>query len=204
MSVAALILAAGRSTRMGSNKMCAELDGKPLVRHVAEAALASQARPVIVVTGHEQERVRQALSHLALDIVHNPAFAEGLASSLKTGVAALPQEASGVVVLLGDMPFVSAATIDALIEAHRAAPAKAAVVPLVDAAWGNPVLIGQTLFDDVERLCGDRGARALLLAHRDAVIELPVDEPALLVDIDTPDALRRAASGALRQKKGPA
>ena len=107
--IAALVLAAGRSTRMGGpNKLLAEIDGRPLVRIAAEQALASRASPVIVVTGHQRERVERALAGLPVTFVHNPDFAEGLSTSLKAGIAAVPAEADGAIVCLGDMPQVSA------------------------------------------------------------------------------------------------
>ena len=107
--IAAVVLAAGRSTRMGAvNKLIAEIGGKPLVRIAAEQALASRASPVIVVTGHERERVEAALAGLPVALVHNPDYAEGLGTSLKAGIAAVPEDADGAVVCLGDMPQVDA------------------------------------------------------------------------------------------------
>ena len=112
-NIAALVLAAGRSSRMGGpNKLLAEISGRPLVRIVAEAALASRARPVLVVTGHQRERVEAALAGLPVEFVHNPAFAGGLGTSLRAGIAALPAQADGAIVCLGDMPQVDATMID--------------------------------------------------------------------------------------------
>src|SRR5262249_28167518 len=117
-AVAAVVLAAGRSSRMGGpNKLLAEIGGRPLVRIVAETVLASRAHPVVVVTGHERERVEVALARLPVTFVHNPNYAEGLGTSLKAGVAALPAEVDGAVICLGDMPQVDAALIDQLIDA---------------------------------------------------------------------------------------
>ena len=107
--IAAVILAAGRSTRMGGpNKLLAEIGGKPLVRIAAEEALASRARPVIVVTGHQRDKVEAALEGLDVQRVHNPDFAEGLSTSLKAGLAAVPDDVDGAIVCLGDMPQVDA------------------------------------------------------------------------------------------------
>src|SRR5437763_5063052 len=111
--IAGLILAAGRSTRMGGpNKLLEEINGRPLVRHVAEHVLASRAKPVIVVTGHQKERVERALAGLPMTFVHNPDFADGLSTSLKTGIAAGSADADGAIVCLGDMPQVGARLID--------------------------------------------------------------------------------------------
>src|SRR4051812_4976596 len=114
-TVVCIVLAAGRSTRMGAaNKLSADVGGKPMVRHAVEAALASAASPVLVVTGHQAEEVRAALTGLAVRFVHNRDYAAGLASSLKAGIGALPEGAVGALVLLGDMPQITAADLDRL------------------------------------------------------------------------------------------
>ena len=192
MSVAAIILAAGRSTRMGSNKLLEELDGKALVRHVADAALGSIARSVWVVTGHEGESVRARLDGLGIRFVHNPDFALGLSTSLKAGVMALPAEAKGVVVLLGDMPRVTSEVINFVIQAFEAQPQAIAAVPVYQGEWGNPVLLSRSLFGAVAALQGDAGARKLLNGRAGEVLEVPVSNDAVLIDLDTPEALARA------------
>ncbi len=192
MSIAAIILAAGRSTRMGSNKLLEELDGKALVRHVADAALGSIARSVWVVTGHEGESVRARLDGLGVRFVHNPDFALGLSTSLKAGVMALPAEAKGVVVLLGDMPRVTSEVINFVIQAFEAQPQAIAAVPVYQGEWGNPVLLSRSLFGAVAALQGDAGARKLLNGRAGEVFEVPVSNDAVLIDLDTPEALARA------------
>jgi molybdenum cofactor cytidylyltransferase len=188
---AAIILAAGRSTRMGGpNKLLAEVTGKPLARIAAEAALKSQARPVVVVTGHQGETVRQALSDLPLEFVDNPDFAEGLSTSLRTGIAALPVDIDGAVVLLADMPQVDHVLIDRLIAAHEPAKGALIAVPVLDAKRGNPVLWSKRFFPDLTALEGDVGARHLIGKYAEAVVEVPVTGSAAMTDIDTPDALR--------------
>jgi len=173
----------------GPNKLLAEIGGRPLVRIVTEQALASHARPVIVVTGHQRERVEEALQGLPVEFVHNPAFADGLGTSLKTGIASLPAQSDGVIVCLGDMPQVDAPMIDQLVGAL--APDKGAliVVPTIGGQRGNPVVWSRRLFDDLARLEGDVGARHLIGLHADAAVEVPVDNEALFVDVDTPEAL---------------
>jgi molybdenum cofactor cytidylyltransferase len=192
MSIAAIILAAGRSTRMGSNKLLEELDGKALVRHVADAALGSIARSVWVVTGHEGESVRARLDGLGVRFVHNPDLALGLSTSLKAGVMALPAEAKGVVVLLGDMPRVTSEVINSVIQAFEAQPQAIAAVPVYQGEWGNPVLLSRSLFGAVAALQGDAGARKLLNGRAGEVLEVPVSNDAVLIDLDTPEALARA------------
>jgi molybdenum cofactor cytidylyltransferase len=192
MSIAAIILAAGRSTRMGSNKLLEELDGKALVRHVADAALGSIARSVWVVSGHEGESVRARLDGLGIRFVHNPDFALGLSTSLKAGVMALPAEAKGVVVLLGDMPRVTSEVINFVIQAFEAQPQAIAAVPVYQGEWGNPVLLSRSLFGAVAALQGDAGARKLLNGRAGEVLEVPVTSDAILIDLDTPEALAKA------------
>jgi len=191
MSVAAILLAAGRSTRMGANKLLEHLNGKPLVRQVAEAALASEAHPVIVVTGHQQEQVKAALEGLDLVFIHNADFADGLSTSLKAGVAALSAEVTAVIVLLGDMPLVTSEAMNAVIMAFEATPEKIAAVPVYKGEWGNPVLLSRVLFGEVARLQGDAGARKLLQGRAGEVLEVPIASDAVLIDLDTPEALAK-------------
>lgn len=195
--IGAVVLAAGRASRFGAgaddSKVLARLDGKPLVRHVAEAALASRARPVVVVIGHAGAGVRAALGGLDATIVDNPHAASGMAGSLKAGVAALPADCAGALILLADMPRVRARTLDALIAAYAAGDRRPdAVAPVFAGRRGNPVLLGRALFGAVAGLEGDVGARALL-AQAD-VREIEVDDPGVSIDIDTRAALRAAGS----------
>ena len=187
-SIAALVLAAGRSSRMGGpNKLLAEIGGRPLVRIAVEEALASQARPVIVVTGHQRERVEAALAGLPVDFVHNPYFADGLGTSLKTGIAALPAQSDGVIVCLGDMPQVDAAMIDRLIGAID--PSKGALIamPTIEGQRGNPVVWSRRFFPDLMAVEGDVGARYLIGRYTEAVAEVPLSGKAALTDVDTPE-----------------
>ena len=188
--VGALVLAAGQSRRMGGpNKLLLEVSGKPMVRHVAEAALASRARPVVVVLGHQQHEVRQALRGLKVHFAQNPDFAEGLSTSLKAGLAALPPEAAGAVVCLGDMPRVSSALIDALIAAFDPVEGRSIVVPTWHGKRGNPVLWGRAYFAEMQNVAGDVGARHLIGEHAGAVVEVEAESDGTLIDIDTPEAL---------------
>jgi len=187
--VAAIVLAAGRSTRMGGpNKLLADIGGRPMVRIVVDQVLASHARPVIVVTGHQRERVEAALSGLDVTFVHNANFAEGLSTSLKAGIAALPAEVDGAVVGLGDMPHVDAELIDRLIGAFDPERGALVVVPTIAGKRGNPVLWSRRFFSDLEGLDGDVGARHLIAGYQEAVVEVPTGRAAL-VDVDTQDAL---------------
>jgi molybdenum cofactor cytidylyltransferase len=189
--LAALVLAAGRSTRMGgSNKLLAEIGSRPLVRIAAEQALASRARPVIVVTGHQRERVEAALAGLDVTFVHNPDYAEGMSTSVKAGIAAVPADADGAIVCLGDMPQVDATLIDRLLAAFDPEKGALAVVPTMDGKRGNPVVWSRRFFPELAELGGDVGARHLIASYPEAVAEVAVAGRGALVDVDTPDALK--------------
>jgi molybdenum cofactor cytidylyltransferase len=189
--IAAIVLAAGRSTRMGGpNKLMAEIGGKPLVRLAAEQVLASRARPVIVVTGHQRERIEAALAGLDVRFVHNPNFAQGLSTSLKAGLKALPAEADGAIVCLGDMPQVDAGLIDSLLDAFDPAKGALIVIPTIEGKRGNPVVWSRRFFSELMALDGDVGARHLIARYGEAMVEVPVVGGAALTDVDTPEALR--------------
>ena len=208
VKIAALVLAAGRSSRFAAaggreaTKLVAPVAGKPLARYAVEAALASKARPVVVVTGHAREAVEAALSGLAFQSVDNPAFISGLASSLRAGIAALPPEAAGAIVLLADMPAVTSALIDRLIAAFVARPDALAATPVGAGRRGNPVLLSAALFPSIAKLEGDEGARRLLAAlPAERLTEVLVDDLGATLDVDTPDALA-VAEGALQFEPG--
>jgi molybdenum cofactor cytidylyltransferase len=188
--IAAVVLAAGRSTRMGAvNKMIAEIGGKPLVRIAAEQALASRASPVIVVTGHQREQVEAALAGLPVRFVHNQDYAAGLGTSLKAGIAAVAEDADGAIICLGDMPQVDAALIDRLIAAFDPERGALIVVPSIDGRRGNPVVWSRRFFHELMQIQGDIGARHLISTYAEAVAEVPVAGEAALTDVDTPESL---------------
>jgi molybdenum cofactor cytidylyltransferase len=183
--VAAIVLAAGQSRRMeGGAKQMATLGGKPLVRIAVEAALASRARPVRVVVGHLAEKVRSALAGLPVEVVENPRYADGLATSLRAGLAALPADVDAALVLLADMPEIDAGMIDRLIDAFDPRAGALIVVPTVAGKRGNPVLWSSRFFADLMAVAGDTGGRRLIGANADAVAEVELGAAAGR-DIDT-------------------
>jgi len=188
--IAALVLAAGQSRRMGSvNKMLAEANGKPMIETSVDAVLASGAGPVTVVTGHEPEAVRRALEDRDVSFVHNPDYAEGLSTSLRAGIGALPDDVDGAVVCLGDMPAVEARHIDKLIAAFDPEEGRSICVPTHQGKRGNPVLWAASIFAEMKDIAGDVGARHLIGEHADVVCEVAIDDDAVLLDLDTPEAL---------------
>jgi molybdenum cofactor cytidylyltransferase len=187
--IAALILAAGLSSRFGDgHKLLADLQGKPVLRHVVENAQASSASPVLLVTGHRADEIREAAGP-GVTVVHNAAYAEGLASSLRAGLSALPRGLDGVLVCLGDMPDVSPATFEALIAAFNPVEGRAICLPVIGGKRGNPTLWGLQFLPELMRLEGDSGARSLFGPHAEWICEVPVQDPGILHDYDTPAAL---------------
>jgi len=159
---------------------------------VAEQALASKATDVVVVTGHQADDVRKALQGLNVRFAHNPDYAEGLAGSVKAGIAAVPDSADGALVCLGDMPLISSELINRLIDTFAPDNGNLIVVPVSDGRRGNPVLWSRRFFAELMTLDGDIGARHLIAKHGEAVAEVPVEGQAAFLDIDTPQALESA------------
>ena len=192
--IGAIVLAAGHSSRMRAsgqdrNKLIEPVAGKPMVRHVVEAALQSAASDVIVVTGNEKLAVTAALESIPIVMVDNPDYSAGLSTSLISGLNALPDECDGALILLGDMPAVDALLLDRLIAAFDPAEGRAIIVPVHGGQKGNPVLWARRFFDEMRRLSGDQGARALLAGHAGLVCEVEAGSDAPLTDIDTREAL---------------
>jgi len=151
--------------------------------------------PIVVVTGHEHDRVEATLESLPVTLVHNPAFAEGLSSSLKTGLGALPSDVEAVLVCLGDMPRVTPADIERLVDAFNPVEGREIIVPTRNGKRGNPVLWARRFFPDMMReIAGDVGARHLIGAYPEAVTEVEMTSDGVLTDIDTPQALARLAA----------
>jgi molybdenum cofactor cytidylyltransferase len=192
--VAAVVLAAGQSRRMGErNKLAIPVQGndstKPMVAHAVDTAIASGARPIVVVLGHEDDKMRAILSGRDVTFVVNPDFANGLSTSLRTGIKALPQGADGALVLLGDMPRVNAAEVKKLIEAFNPVEGRSIAVPTYRGKRGNPVLFGSAFFAAMMDAAGDTGAKHLIGKNEDQVIEIEMETDSVLTDIDDPAAL---------------
>jgi molybdenum cofactor cytidylyltransferase len=188
--VSAVVLAGGASKRMGrANKLLAEVDGKVLVRHVVEVAVQSAAAEIIVVTGHEADLVRRALSGLDVRFVHNPQYPEGLSTSLRAGIGAVSEDLAGAVILLGDMPRVTTGIVDALIGHFHAKKDAPICQPTYRGRAGNPVLWPRAFFPEILDIWGDNGARHLIERYADSVSKVEVGDAGIHFDIDTPGDL---------------
>ncbi|MBK9020874.1 MAG: NTP transferase domain-containing protein [Sulfuritalea sp.] len=187
--VAALVLAAGSSRRMaGNNKLLQPVAGVPMVA-ARQCGAGLAQRGMVVVTGYAADAVRASLVGLDLEFAHNAEHETGMASSLRAGLQALPADTDAVVVVLGDMPFVSAAHIDRLIAAFDPARGNI-VVPMKDGRRGNPILWPREFFGEMQQVQGDVGARELLQRHADRVDVVTFDDDAIFADVDTPEALQ--------------
>ena len=190
--IAGIVLAAGTSSRMGQNKLAMAVAGKPMIRHVVENALASGLERVLVVTGHEADRVESLLAGLPVAFVRNPDYVAGLSTSLRAGITAVPGGSAGAMVLLGDMPGIDARLIDRTIAAFDPAAGRGICVASWQGAPGHPVLWARRYFGEMTQLSGDAGAKALLRRHAGDVHAVEASSDAPLYDIDTPEALPTA------------
>ncbi len=189
--VAAVVLAAGRSSRMAPQHKLLVQDAtdRAMVARVVDSLLASRARPVLVVTGHRAEEVRLALAGRLVTFVSAPDYGEGLSASLRAGLAAVPASTAAALVVLGDMPLVTAATIDRLVDSYDPEEGRSIVAPTHAGQIGNPVLWDRRYFPAMMALSGDAGARSLLRQHSEAVAEIAIDDDAVLRDFDTAESL---------------
>ncbi len=188
--ITAIVLAAGKSSRMGENKMLADFNGQPILRATIACLKASAVDEVIVITGHQHTEVAATLLGVDVHIAHNPNYAEGLSTSLRVGVTAA-KGSDAVLVCLGDMPLVQAATIDRLIAAFNPTEHRSIVVPTVAGQWGNPVLWGHEHFARLTSLSGDKGARHLIGDLKSEATEVNTTDEGILQDVDTPEVLER-------------
>ncbi|MEZ4307902.1 MAG: NTP transferase domain-containing protein [Polyangiaceae bacterium] len=189
-AIAAVVLAAGGSRRMGSqNKLLASVDGAPMIQRTVDALLATSVRPLVVVTGHDAAEVRAALAERDVVFAHNPRWEEGMSTSLRTGLLQLGDDIDGALVVLGDMPRVGRAHIEALCGAFDPAGGRAICVPTWERRRGNPVLFARRFFPEMSLVEGDKGARALLEKHAALTCHVPMPDRAVTLDIDTPEAL---------------
>ncbi len=197
----AIVLAAGRSRRMGGrNKLLLEIGGKPMVCHVVDALLDSGIASITVVTGHQAQTVRSVLRGSPVSFVENSDHAAGLSTSLKAGLDAIPASCGAVLVCLGDMPAVDGETLRALTRAWQRAEGPAIVVPTRDGRLGNPVLWDRSFFSAMREVTGDTGARHLIGEYQDCVVEVAMDNRAVLLDIDTPEDFDSALKANVRRQ----
>lgn len=184
--IAALLLAAGSSVRMGQPKLLLELGGQTLLRRAVEQAKASKADEVVVVVGPMRAEMERELAGTGAQLVDNPDHLSGMASSLRAGIRALGPDVEAAVVLLGDQPFQDRVVIDRLVDAYRAGE-QPIVVPLYAGRRGNPVLFDRSLFDELAAQHGDQGGREVIAADPSRVATVAFDSERPQQDLDTWD-----------------
>ncbi len=183
--IAVIVLAAGRSTRMGeTNKLLVDIDGKTMIERVVESAVFACPGAVLVVTGHQSDEIRIALKNFNVNFVNNQFYRNGLSTSLKTGVRELDEKYEGVLVMLADMPRVGPDVLLLLI--NNFDKPSDICVPVCQGKQGNPVLWGRDYFNDILRLQGDRGAKELLKIHQNQIVGVEMDADGVLRDFDLP------------------
>ena len=191
--IAGVVLAAGTSSRMGKNKLFLPLGGKSVLRRAVGTAAGAGLDPVLVVLGHESDRAAAELADLSFTKVFNAEYARGMNTSVRAGISAVPADASGAVLMLADMPFVTARMLRELIDRYRAADA-----PLVVSTYGDvlapPILYGRALFGELRALDGDGCGKRVVKAHRAEAIEVEWP-PAALTDLDLPEDIERVRAG---------
>lgn len=188
--IAGLVLAAGRSSRMGiANKLLQVVDGSPMLTLALNAIEESDACATVVVTGHETDAISPLLRGRNILAVHNPNYADGLSTSLKLGLKALPKDIDGVLICLGDMPRVTSEHMNMLIAAFNPLEGRALIVPTFKGAQGNPVLWSAEFLPALQALKGDQGAKPLFVEYADRMAEVEMSDDAILLDIDTPEKL---------------
>lgn len=192
VKIAAIILAAGGSRRMGAaNKLMARFGDAALISRIAKRALASRASAVSVVLGHQAEQVAAILAPLSITTIYNADHASGMASSLRAGLETISPDMAGALILLGDMPAVEIEHIDRLITRFQEADGKAIVRATSNGVRGNPVILPRLIFAAVSNLKGDVGARRLIEDSGLDILDIEIG-PAALIDVDTPAALIEA------------
>ncbi len=195
--VAAVVLAAGRSTRMASgNKLLADVEGKPMLHRTLDAidggdGGGSRLQPIVVVTGFQSEQIAASIAQRRrpVEIAHNPDYLQGLGTSLRTGIASLPDSTGAAIIFLADMPDITADVPNHLVSAHLIAKDKICV-PVIEGKRGNPVLWPRRYFQDLSAVEGDVGGRHLLRKFSDSVQEVPVSSDSILNDMDTVQDLK--------------
>jgi molybdenum cofactor cytidylyltransferase len=191
---AAIVLAAGTSTRMGTAKQLLRLDDRPLLQHVLDCVRASAAKEIVLVLGFAAEEIRRGIDVQNVRVVFNESYRQGMGTSLKAGLSAVDPQCAGALIVLADQPFVRPETLDLLMAEHHRSKAQI-VIPTYRGFRGNPVILDRSVFAEVMALDGDIGCRAIFGDHLEGIVKLPVDDAGILLDIDRQsdfEALRRA------------
>lgn len=188
-SVSAIVLAAGRSSRMGVPKSLIRIQAKSLLARVLENLAGARVSEVVVVLGHEAALVEREVNLRGACVVTNPDYMLGMSTSIRAGLRAADRSAAAYLIVLADQPFVAGATIDALIDTWMRRGTHI-LIPVFRGQRGNPVLVDRVLAPEMDLITGDVGFRALFAEHAHEILDVPVDDPGILFDVDTADQIR--------------
>jgi molybdenum cofactor cytidylyltransferase len=188
--IGAVILAAGMSSRMGEAKQLFRLGENTLLGHVVENVRASSVDEIVLVLGHAAETIKERVAIQGLKVVLNEAYRQGMGTSLRAGLSALPADVDAALIVLADQPFVRPATLDLLIDQYRQSNAQI-VIPIYKGFRGNPVLLDRSVFSEVMALSGDIGCRAIFGNHLEGIVKVPVEDVGILLDLDSKDDFER-------------
>jgi molybdenum cofactor cytidylyltransferase len=191
--IAAIVLAAGRSVRMGTQKLLLPIGDRPVITRIVDELLASPVDQIIVVVGAEAERIREALGNRAVTVVRNPEATGDMLSSVRCGLRAVPESGEAILVALGDQPGLTRGLVAELLRAFRST-GRRIVVPVCAGRRGHPLLFAVSLKDEVLVKYDGVGLQGLLETHAAEVLECPVVSPAMLEDMDSPEDYERLKS----------
>jgi len=187
-AISAIVLAAGMATRMGRLKQLLPFRGKILLEHVLDTLRSAGIEEILLVLGFAADQIRSQVRLDSIKVILNPAYREGMASSLQAGITAVSPGREAALIVLGDQPLVQPGTIHQLIAAYQQSRPPF-TIPVYEGRRGNPVLIDRAVFPDIFQLSGDTGCRKLFPAYREQILEVPVEDPGVLLDIDTQEDL---------------
>lgn len=199
--IGAVILAAGKSMRMGEPKQLLALDGKPLLVHTLENLQAARVDEIVVVLGFAADKIQEQIDFRHVKVVENGGYELGMGSSLRAGLSALNSDKDAALIVLADQPFVRPQSINEIISQYRQSDAHI-VVPTYRGFRGNPVLLDRSVFPEVMALTGDVGCRAIFGDHPDGIAKVAVDDIGILLDIDSKQDLSNAQVAAARHTEG--
>ena len=194
--ISAVILAAGESRRMGKqNKLLLPVGGEALLVKLVKSVSDSDVGQVIVVIGHEAEKIRHKLNNLPLSFVYNPNFSEGMTTSIKSGVKEVSPDCDGYMICLADMPFINTSEINKLIHAYsqnRIKEKRLIVIPVYQGHRGNPVLFSTEFREDILEHKMEYGCKGVIMKNFESVKEIEMDDDSMLLDVDTLEDYQRA------------
>jgi molybdenum cofactor cytidylyltransferase len=199
--ISAIVLAAGLSSRMGKPKLVLPLKGRPVLGRVLTVLRRSKVDEIVVVLGSEAELVRKKIRFKGEKVVVNPRYVRGMSTSIRAGLEGVSRGADAAVIVLGDQPLLSSSVVDILVDAFLSKRAPI-IVPAYRGQRGNPVLFSRSVFPEIMKIDGDRGAKSVIDAHGNEVLEVEVRDAGVILDVDTPSDLRRAAGLRRRRTRG--